>query len=148
MARAQAAGAEIKDKEFDGKAWASRYGGSFGDLIKQARRGIKKQKLDGGESASEGGKETGPEKEDTPADLPRPEGDGESSMAPTPMDIAPPSSPPPPPQNKDGDEVGGSGQQSLAEDTAMARDGQVIPGTPEKAQWEQTSQQPPITGDA
>lgn len=146
MARAQAAGAEIKDKEFDGKAWASRYGGSFGDLIKQARRGIKKQKLDGGESASEGGKEIEPEKEDTPASLPRPEGDGESSMAPTPMDIVPPSSPPLPSQNKDGNEEAGAEQQSLAEDTAMARDGQVIPGTPEKAQWE-TSQQPPITGD-
>lgn len=142
MARAQAAGAEIKDKEFDGKAWASRYGGSFGDLIKQARMGIKKQNLDGGGNASEGRKETEPEKEDIPADLPRPEaGDGESSMAPTPMEIVPPSSP----TRHEQDEQA-SGKGPLAEDTAMS--GQVIPGTPEKGQWETQQHQPPIAGDA
>ncbi|KAK3949971.1 hypothetical protein QBC32DRAFT_347768 [Pseudoneurospora amorphoporcata] len=149
MARAQAAGAEIKDKEFDGKAWANRYGDSFGDLIKQARKGIKRQTLDGGansgESAKEKKKETEAEteKEDTPADLlprTRPDGDGESSVAPpTPMDIVPPSSPP------RLDEQGG--------DTGMDDEQQVIPGTPEKgnSKWEtsqQQKQQPPIAGDA
>lgn len=142
MARAQAAGAQIKDKEFDGKAWASRYGGNFGDLIKQARRGIKRQTLNnpevpggGGDKGGEGGK--GDEKEDTPAELPTPQaGEGESSNAapPTPMDIVPPSSPP-------GQQQGG--------DTTMTEQ-QVIPGTPDKGQWEPPSsrQQPPIAGDA
>ncbi|CCC13563.1 hypothetical protein SMACR_07188 [Sordaria macrospora] len=135
MARAQAAGAEIKDKEFDGKAWANRYGGSFGDLIKQARRGIKRQTLgEGGEDKGEGEKEKGLEtetsKEDAPAELPA----GEMS-APTPMDIVPPSSPPRHEQGEDG--------------TGMDEQQQVIPGTPERAQqWEASQQQPPIAGDA
>ncbi|KAK1775714.1 hypothetical protein QBC45DRAFT_421293 [Copromyces sp. CBS 386.78] len=154
MARAQAAGAEIKDKEFDGKAWANRYGGSFGDLIKQARKGIQRQTLlDGGENSGESGAkekketETETEKEDTPADLPLPrpdQGDGESSsMAPpTPMDIVPPSSPP------RLDEQGGD---SGMDDEQL----EVIPGTPEKgnSKWETSQQQkqqqqPPIAGDA
>ncbi|KAJ4361607.1 E3 ubiquitin-protein ligase rad18 [Neurospora sp. IMI 360204] len=146
MARAQAAGAQIKDKEFDGKAWANRYGGSFGDLIKQARKGIKRQTLDGGgENTGEGEKEG--EKEDTPAELPTPAREGESSAAPTPMDIVPPSSPP---RHEYGDDAGTEhdrqtpGKDPLPEDTAMGE--QVIPGTPEKGQWEtpQQQQQPPI----
>lgn len=143
MARAQATGAQIKDKEFDGKAWATRYGGSFGDLIKQARKGIKRQTLDGnGEKADT--------KEDiTPAELPTLQArEGESSAAPTPMDIVSPSSPPRPGQVSDaGAEHDGQapGKDVIAEVTAMGE--QVIPGTPDKEQWE-TSQQPPIPGDA
>ncbi|KAK3338527.1 uvs-2 protein [Neurospora tetraspora] len=160
MARAQAAGAQIKDKEFDGKAWANRYGGSFGDLIKQARKGIKRQTLDGdggentGEGEGEKEKETETEKEDsTPAELPTPaRREVESSAAPTPMDIVPPSSPPRHKQGRDaGTEHNGQapGRDAIAEDTAMMGE-QVIPGTPEKGQWEtpQQQQQPPIAGDA
>ncbi|KAK3491611.1 uvs-2 protein [Neurospora crassa] len=151
MARAQATGAQIKDKEFDGKAWATRYGGSFGDLIKQARKGIKRQTLDGnGEKAdNKGGGEDG--KDDiTPAELPTLQArEGESSAAPTPMDIIPPSSPPRPGKVEDaGAEHDGQvpGSDARAGVTAMRE--QVIPGTPDKEQWE-TSQQPPIIpGDA
>ncbi|KAK3398835.1 hypothetical protein B0T20DRAFT_376759 [Sordaria brevicollis] len=150
MARAQAAGAEIKDKEFDGKAWATKYGGSFGDLIKQARKGIKKQNLDGDEGNKKGedGKEGG-EKSSSPAELPTSqarEGEGESSSAapPTPMEIVPPSSPPRPEQDEQQQTPGKA--RLLTEDTAMS--GQVVPGTPEKGQWKTSSQQPPIAGDA
>ncbi|EAA32973.2 Postreplication repair E3 ubiquitin-protein ligase rad-18 [Neurospora crassa] len=151
MARAQATGAQIKDKEFDGKAWATRYGGSFGDLIKQARQGIKRQTLDGnGEKADTkgggGGEDVGP------AELPTLQArEGESSAAPTRMDIVPPSSPPRPGQVDDADtEHDGQapGKDAIAEDTAMRE--QVIPGTPDKErQWETSQQQqPPIPGDA
>ncbi|EGO59979.1 uvs-2 protein [Neurospora tetrasperma FGSC 2508] len=149
VARAQATGAQIKDKEFDGKAWATRYGGSFGDLIKQARKGIKRQTLDGnGEKADTKG-EGGDGKEDiTPAELPTLQArEGESSAAPTPMDIVPPSSPPRLGKVDDaGAEHDGQahGKDAIAEDTAMGE--QVIPGTPDKERWE-TSQQPPIPGD-
>ncbi|KAL0471358.1 uvs-2 protein [Neurospora intermedia] len=148
MARAQATGAQIKDKEFDGKAWATRYGGSFGDLIKQARKGIKRQTLDGnGEKADTKGEDG---KEDiTSAELPTLQArEGDSSAAPTPMDIVPPSSPSRPGQMDDaGTEHNGQApaKDAIAEDTAMRE--QVIPGTPDKEQWE-TSHQPPIPGDA
>ena len=55
MSRAANMGAQIKDKDFDGAAWATKHGTSFKDLIAQARssRGKVVQRVDDGSKAEE-----------------------------------------------------------------------------------------------
>lgn len=50
----------VKDKDFDGDAWASKYNSSFKDLVANARRGrLPKQELENVEGGQEGGELSG-----------------------------------------------------------------------------------------
>lgn len=66
MSRAANMGAQIKDKDFDGAAWASRHDTSFKDLIARARssRSNVAQKADGGSRSEEGSKARGSAQDD------------------------------------------------------------------------------------
>ncbi|KAK4125445.1 DNA repair protein rad18 [Parathielavia appendiculata] len=57
MSRAANTGAQIKDKDFDGAAWAAKHGNSFKDLIAKARSSRSKatQKVEEGNAAEEPG---------------------------------------------------------------------------------------------
>lgn len=60
--RAATVGAQIKDKDFDGAAWAAKHDTSFKDLIARARssRSAVAQKTDEGRKPDEGAREPGP----------------------------------------------------------------------------------------
>ncbi|KAL2266926.1 hypothetical protein VTJ83DRAFT_4203 [Remersonia thermophila] len=97
--RAAVLGAQIKDKDFDGAAWASKHESSFRDLIAKARSSRQKAAQPAGEAAS-GAAETG-----TSSAAAAPEGSGSGGEAPTVVPpaaevvdlTAPPSSQPEPP---------------------------------------------------
>lgn len=70
--KAATVGSMIKDKEFDGHAWARMHNGSFQDLVAQARRSMQqsKEKLIGGtndDTASSETKQKGPVTKHLPA---------------------------------------------------------------------------------